>query len=167
MTQTAINYGKVLYQLNVSKESILETQKILKEVPDVLEILDNPTISFLQKQKVIVRVFPRELHNFLCVVCKYKHVQLLNEIFQAYQEHYNEQKEILSATLYYVTPPREEQLEGIKKFLKKQYRMQSVVLELKEDKSLVGGFIIRIKDHEYDNSLKGSIHELQQKLIWR
>ena len=167
MTQTAINYGKVLYQLNVSKENILETQKLLKEVPEVLKVLENPTISFVQKQRVIGRIFPKELHNFLCVVCKYKHAQLLDEIFQAYQEYYNEQKEILSATLYYVTPPRTEQLEGIKKFLKKQYHTQKVALELKEDKSLVGGFIIRTKDHEYDNSLKGSIHELQQKLIWR
>lgn len=167
MTQTAINYGKVLYQLNVSKESILETQKLIKEVPELLKALENPTISFVQKQRVIGRAFPKELHNFLCVVCKYKHAQLLNEIFQAYQEHYNEQKEILSATLYYVTPPKDEQLEGIKKFLKKQYHMKAVALELKEDKSLVGGFIIRTKDHEYDNSLKGSIHELQQKLIWR
>ncbi len=76
-------------------------------------------------------------------------------------------RNILSATLYYVTPPKAEQLEGIKKFLKKQYHTQAVALKLKEDKSLVGGFIIRTKDHEYDNSLKGSIHELQQKLIWR
>ena len=167
MTQTAINYGKVLYQLNVPKESILETQRLLKEVPELLKTLENPTISFVQKQRVINRVFPKELHNFLCVVCKYKHAELLNEIFQAYQEHYNEQKKILSASLYYVTPPKAEQLEGIKKFLKKQYHTQAVALELKEDKSLVGGFIIRTKDHEYDNSLKGSIHELQQKLIWR
>ena len=35
MTQTAINYGKVLYQLNVPKESILETQRLLKEVPEL------------------------------------------------------------------------------------------------------------------------------------
>ena len=45
MTQTAINYGKVLYQLNVPKESILETQRLLKEVPELLKTLENPTIS--------------------------------------------------------------------------------------------------------------------------
>lgn len=167
MTQTAINYGKVLYQLGASKESVLETQRLLEEVPELLEVLENPIISFSQKQRVINRIFSKEIQNFLCVVCKYKHAQLLEEIFQAYQQYYNEQKNILSATLYYVTPPKAEQLEGIKNFLKKQYHTQAVDLELKEDKSLVGGFIIRTKDQEYDNSLKGSIHALQQKLIWR
>ena len=167
MTQTAINYGKVLYQLNVLKESILETQRLLKEVPELLKTLENPTISFVQKQRVINRVFPKELHNFLCVVCKYKHAELLNEIFQAYQEHYNEQKNILSATLYYVTPPKAEQLEGIKKFLKKQYHTQAVALKLKEDKSLVGGFVLRAGDREYDWSLIGRYKKLKQKLTRR
>lgn len=40
-------------------------------------------------------------------------------------------------------------------------------MELKEDKSLVGGFILRVEDQEFDYSLKGRINALQQKLIWR
>ena len=56
MTQTAINYGKVLYQLNVPKESILETQRLLKEVPELLKTLENPTVSFVQKQASVYPV---------------------------------------------------------------------------------------------------------------
>ena len=37
MTQTAINYGKVLYQLNVPKESIWKPRSFLKEVPELLK----------------------------------------------------------------------------------------------------------------------------------
>ena len=95
------------------------------------------------------------------------HVELLPEIFRAYQEYYNEQKHILNAALYYVVLPSETQLEGIKAFLRKQYGTEDVELKFIEDKSLVGGFVLRIKDQEFDYSLKGRINALQQKLIWR
>ena len=36
------------------------------------------------------------MKNFLCVVCKYAHAALLPEIFQAYQDYYNEQHKILT-----------------------------------------------------------------------
>ena len=60
-----------------------------------------------------------------------------------------------------------EQLEGIEAFLNKKYGAKAVAFTLKEEKSLVGGFVLRVKDQEFDYSLKGRINALQQKLIWR
>lgn len=167
MTQTSINYARVLYELSVSPESVKDAKQIIKETPRLLQILESPVVSLSQKEKAVRRIFEKTLADFICVLCRYGHAALLFEIFQAYQEYYNEQKHILDAVLYYVTPPAKEQLEGIREFLKNKYGTANAVLELKEDKSLVGGFILQVKDQEFDYSLKGRINALQQKLIWR
>ena len=167
MTQTAINYARVLYELSVSPESVREAEKMIKETPQLLHTLESPVVPLSQKEKAIGRIFAKDLKNFMCVLCRYSHMGLLPEIFRVYQEYYNEQNHILSATLYYVIPPSKDQLEGIRQFLRKKYGTEDVQLKLIEDKSLVGGFILRIKDQEFDYSLKGRINALKQKLVWR
>ena len=124
MTQTSINYGIVLYELSVPGEAVEVSRRILEEVKELSKVLESPVVPFEEKEKVISRIFPEEMKNFLCVVCKYAHAALLPEIFQAYQDYYNEQHKILTADLYCVAPPTEEQLEGIRKFLLKKYQMQ-------------------------------------------
>ena len=167
MTQTSINYGKVLYELSVPQEAAETSRRILEEVKELSKVLESPVVPFDEKEKVIGRIFPEEMKNFLCVVCKYAHAALLPEIFQAYQDYYNEQHKILTADLHCVAPPTEEQLEGIRKFLLKKYQMQDAKIRIIKDESLVGGFLIRTRDQEFDYSLKGRINALQQKLIWR
>ena len=167
MTQTSINYGIVLYELSVPQEAAETSRRILEEVKELSKVLESPVVPFDEKEKVIGRIFPEEMKNFLCVVCKYAHAALLPEIFQAYQDYYNEQHKILTADLHCVAPPTEEQLEGIRKFLLKKYQMQDAKIRIIKDESLVGGFLIRTRDQELDYSLKGRINALQQKLIWR
>ena len=52
-------------------------------------------------------------------------------------------------------------------YLMKQYQADKVELILKEEKDLIGGFVLKVGDHVYDNSLSGKMRKLQQKLTWR
>lgn len=167
MTQTSINYGKVLYELSIPREAVEASRRILEEVKELSGVLESPVVTLDEKKRAVERIFPQEMKNFLCVVCKYAHATLLPEIFQAYQDYYNEQHKILTADLHCVVPPTEEQLEGIRNFLLKKYQMQDAKIRIIKDESLVGGFLIRTRDQEFDYSLKGRINALQQKLIWR
>ena len=167
MTQTSINYARVLYGLSVSPESIKEAKEIFEKTPQLFPVLESPVVPVSQKEKAIKRIFEKKVADVICVLCRHHHAELLYEIFQAYQEYYNEQNQILNAELSYVVPPSKEQLEGIEAFLNKKYGAKAVAFTLKEEKSLVGGFGLRVKDQEFDYSLKGRINALQQKLIWR
>ena len=167
MTQTSINYGKVLYELSIPREAVEASRRILEEVKELSGVLESPVVTLGEKERAVERIFPQEMKNFLCVVCKYAHAALLPEIFQAYQDYYNEQHKILTADLYCVSAPSPEQLEGIKKFLLGRYQAQDAEIRIIKDESLVGGFLIRTRDQEFDYSLKGRINALQQKLIWR
>ena len=167
MTQTSISYGRILYELSVLPQTVEQARKLIEASEETRRLLESPIVSLDQKEKVIKRLFPREIWGFLTVVCKDGHAGLLPEMFRAYQEYYNQQNHILTAALYYVTPPTKEQLEGIKKFLCSTCHTKDADIEMIEDKSLVGGFIIRAGEQEFDYSLKGRIQALQQKLSWR
>lgn len=167
MTENLNNYGKVLYELHVSKESAACAEGILHQVPEVTEVLSSPIVALEEKEKTVDRIFPEELHNFMKVLCRYHKAGAAQEIFRAYQEYYNKQNHVLNAVLTYVVLPTEEQRQGIEKFLCGKYHVKSVELKLREDKSLVGGFVIRVGDQEIDYSLRGRINKLQQKLTWR
>ncbi|MEW3583881.1 F0F1 ATP synthase subunit delta, partial [[Clostridium] symbiosum] len=74
---------------------------------------------------------------------------------------------ILRAELTCVTPPSEEQLQGMKKYLCRRYRKNDVTFDIREDASLLGGFILKAGDFEYDYSLDGRLKRLQHKLTRR
>ena len=60
----AVSYGKVLFELNIPKESVQKTQEILKAVPQLSELFMNPTVALKKKLAVIDRVFPEDMRNF-------------------------------------------------------------------------------------------------------
>lgn len=43
----------------------------------------------------------------------------------------------------YVTPPKDEQLKGIKAFLCREFQAEQAEIEMIEDKSLIGGFVLQ------------------------
>ena len=67
-----------------------------------------------------------------------------------------------NAILSYVTEPTREQLEGIKSFLNKKYK--DINIEMREDPSLGGGFVIQAGNDVYDWSLKGRIKQFEDKI---
>lgn len=68
------------------------------------------------------------------------------------------------AQLIYVTPPTEEQLSGIRKFLEKEFGNPDIELEMNQDVSLKSGFILRVGTKEYDWSEKGRISQLENTI---
>lgn len=167
MAQIADRYAKTLYELSVAPELIESTAQILASVPEVLKVLASPLTSINKKEAVIERIFPKQMTAFLKIVCKKGRAIFLPEIFEAYKAYAASLDKQMTAELFYVTPPTEAQLEGMKSFLKKKYKMSDVTVEMKEDKSLLGGFLLSAAGEEYDYSLRGRFAKLEQQLIRR
>lgn len=58
---------------------------------------------------VVDRVFPKEIRNFLKVACRYQRMNLIEDIFTAYDRYCDEQNQVLNAVLTCIQPPTEEQ----------------------------------------------------------
>lgn len=165
MTQTELNYAVVLYELPIEKESIKSAQECFQNVPMLKEILANPTIDKKQKWNIIERVFPKEMQAFLKKVCELGHMSKIENIFEAYTKYAQEQEGAVCAQIFYVTEPNEEQKAGFVNFIKKEYGCQNVKLQLVEDRSLLGGFLLKIGNIEYDYSLLGKLNHIRQQLM--
>lgn len=166
-SSAAVRYARVLYELEISKTDIQRIKDLFIEVPQLREVLMNPTVAAKSKMSVIDQVFPESMRNFLKVVCKNERIDFLNEIFAAYEAYCEEQQNLLTATLTCVEPPSEEQLEKMKAFLCDKYQTVDAKIEIVEDNTLLGGFVLRVQNDEYDWSLKGRLTRLEQKLTWR
>ena len=145
----------------------METEKIFEGTPQLKGVLENPLVSLKEKEHVIDRVFPQEMKNFLKITCKYQKISSIEEILEAYGDYSRKQKGVLKAVLTYVTKPEEAQKEKMEDFLRREFGAKEVILTLKEDKSLIGGFILSAGDKEYDWSLRGRYTKLRQKLTRR
>ena len=133
----AIRYARVLYEVGVPKEAVQKTREIFEEVPQLHEIFANPTIELQKKMNVVDRVFPKEIRNFLKVACRYQRMNLIEDIFTAYDRYCE------------------------------KYGAKSAKIEVRQDKALLGGFILRVGSDEYDWSMKGRLNRLEQRLTWR
>ena len=72
---------------------------------------------------------------------------------------------VTRATVICTTPPTDEQLKGIVNFIKKETNSEDVQVDVKEDKSIVGGFIISVEGKEYDFSLKAKMNAIKEQLM--
>ena len=163
MTQTAINYANELFKTGITREILSDAKDILDAVPQIRLEFEDPTVELEKKHTVIEKVFPVEIRNFLKLLCDNGDFGLFDGIYQEYK-NLGKTKETIEtqADLYYVTPPTEKQLEGIRKFLAKQFNNEDIEIITIKDESLKSGFVLRIGNKEYDWSEKGRIEQLQK-----
>ena len=67
MTETARTYAIVLYELGIPEEMVREAVKLLKENPELPEVLNSPVVPLKSKHAVIEKVFREPEFSVLMV----------------------------------------------------------------------------------------------------
>lgn len=165
--QAAMSYAIALYELGILEADIERSRQIVESSPELEKILTCPVVSGKSKMACIDKIFPEGIRNFIKVVCSHQKCGLLIPIFDCYKAYALAMGNVQNAVLRCVTPPKESQLEGIKKFLLRRFKASEVRIEIVKDPSLIGGFIIEAGGCEFDYSMRGRFHQLEQKLIRR
>ncbi len=163
----ADDYGKVLFEENIDGKAIDKSIEILNSSDELVTALDNPAISEDEKHRVVDRLFPEEMKSFIKYVCDNRHIYIMNDIYNVYNNLVLESTGGIKAQFICVTEPDENEAERIKNMIKNKYNCQKVILEVIKKPELIGGFILKIGDYEYDRSLKGTLNNLVKKLEWR
>lgn len=165
MTQTAINYASDLRRQTIGREVLNQVEDILDVVPQVRCDLEDLSVPLEKKHLIIERIFPGEIRNFIKILCDNNDFGLFEDICKAYDEAgKTDNRKDGKAELVYVTEPSEEQLSGIRRFLTKEFGSDEYRLDLKEDKSIKSGFILRVGTKEYDWSESGRIAQLKHAM---
>lgn len=167
MTQAAINYGRVLWDLSLPWETVEEAAGLLRDLPELKGALSSPVVSKGSKRRIIDRVFPEGIRSFLKVMSDRGDMDLSEDSFAAWRSLCCEKKGILEADFYYVNDPGEERVTRIKEMLCRKYGKKDIKLHMIRDPKLIGGFLIRVGDVETDLSFSGRLKRLEQKLVRR
>ena len=166
MTQTVIDYAKEMKRLSVSPEDVKQTVELLEALPQVKVDFENPTVELEKKIHLIEMIFPKQIRDFLELLCDHHDFNLFSEIVEAYHEELRkvENNSNLAVQISYVVPPTDDQLNKMKEFLKEKCHADALDVTLKEDKNLLGGFIIRAGNEEYDWSMRGRLQQIERSM---
>ncbi len=166
MTEQAKIYGKVLYELQIPEHMVQETGRIFKENPQLTTLLNDPTVQAEKKKKYNWENIWKEpdfsplISSFLKKACESGCIGEIEDILTVWNQCVLAASGILKAKLIYVTEPDHEQLEGIQSFLCKEFHKKQCSFQWKRIEKLLGGFILKAEDMEYDYSLKAQLKQL-------
>ncbi len=167
MMDLPVNYARVLSDMDLSTEELAKIRELLTERQELTDILINPLVLKSEKRKVIERLFPQPVWDFVENICDSSAVESAADIFAEYDAIMNARNSSIDAVLTYVTAPDEAQIEKLKAKLAKEHGIQNVNLKLVEDPSLMGGFILTAGKYVLDRSVKTSIERLERHFAER
>ena len=158
-------YIQNLLSNQVSVGSLEDALRLYNSSEELRETLNNPNYPVEEKQQVINDLFAPSVREFLGELAEKCQCGDLEELIEAYIVEGDRKKNIVHATVTCINPPDEKQLKGIEDFVRKETKSENVVVDIKKDASLVGGFVIAVEGKEYDFSLKTKMQTIKEQIL--
>lgn len=158
-------YIQNLLSNQVSVGSLEDALRLYNSSEELRETLNNPNYPAEEKQQVINDLFAPSVREFLGELAEKCQCGDLEELIEAYIVEGDRKKNIIHATVTCINPPDEKQLKGIEDFVRKETKSENVVVDIKKDASLVGGFVIAVEGKEYDFSLKTKMQTIKEQIL--
>ena len=174
MKEITSRYAEALFSLKKDSDTLLETQKEIKELkkvfienPDFIVILSSSYKSLEEKIEIIDKTLvgvDDEIKSLIKIICRNHRAKYIVEVFDDFNSLVNEYRGVKEGLVYSTIKLSEEQLN---KLNKKISEVEKRPTELKNiiDPSLIGGVKIVINDHIYDGSIKHHIEDMKLSLL--
>lgn len=166
-------YAKALFDFSLEKnllENIYKDMIILKEVcensKDFMHLLYSPVISHTKKTSIFKILFSEKLnslsYHFLEILIKKHREMIIREISQDFVQLYKEHHNIKTVFLKTASAANEKNVLNLKEALSKNFSSSiEMVQEIKE--SLIGGFVFKVDDLQYDATIRRNINRLKKE----
>jgi F-type H+-transporting ATPase subunit delta len=173
-TKAAGRYAKALLELALDQQKIevIENnmQQIISvatEAHDFQVFLSSPLIKVDKKLEVIKSIFGNFdalSISFLEMVATNRRESLITEIASAFLAQLKEHRGIVPVTIISAKPLDAQTKAQITSKISASIKG---TLEITEnlDESLIGGFIVRMGDHQIDASVSNQLNRLKQELV--
>ena len=166
------NNAIVLYRLAVERRDVEEAQRVYFVTEKLAQTLANPLIPLTKKYDIIEKVYgfesePKLITSFIKEMVKLGYAAEMNEIFEAYYRYWDEKNHIIRAELISAEAATDEEANDAKALLQSKYPEYEISLTQKVDETLLGGYVIKTLNTEYDRSYEGKLRELERKLTRR
>lgn len=171
-SRAAIRYAKAILDLSVENKVTDAVEKDMRSVTSTIfesselrELLASPVVNGAAKKKALFEIFKGSstvTEGAINMLVQNKRVSMLNEVALKYIILNEQQK---GKDVAYVTTavPLTPELE--KKILLQVVKItgKKVTLENKIDESIIGGFVLRVGDLQYDASIANTLNKLKRE----
>ena len=152
----------------IYREEIDRVSNLIAQEEVLKEAICNPLYDHADRKKVLGVILEklnlsRVVESFMLLLFDKGRFGFLNNINEFYQKLADELKGIARATLVSATELSSEAVEKIRTILS-QKTGKDVILEIKQDPSLLGGIVTRIGDLVLDGSIKTQLLNMRESL---
>ncbi len=172
-SKAAIRYAKAVLQhateANVASEVFDDMQSVyatLEGSKELRSVLSSPVVKSEDKKEALLKIFTNESNTtkgLIQVLVDNKRVAQLGRVASSYIDLYNESKGVKVAkvtTAVALTPALEEKVLAK---VKELTGSTSVTLENEIDTSIIGGFILRVGDLQYNASIANQLGNIKRE----
>lgn len=171
-SRAAIRYAKAVLSLateNKSADVVNSDMKLItstiSQSEDLSQMLQNPVVESADKKAVLTSVFKNAnvaTTNLINTLISNKRLPLLNDVASSYTQLFDQMRGSQVATVTTAVPLTED-LKG--KVLAKVKELTGKDAEVKNiiDESILGGFILRVGDIQYNASISNKLDKLKRE----
>lgn len=175
--QVATRYAKSLIDL-AGEQNALEAVKqdielfveTCRQNPELQAVLKNPIMSLDKKASILDGIFGGKLHemilSFFKIVVRKGRSEILYPTAKEFVNQYNIQKNVVKATVTSAAPLSEQNLKHIEQVVKDSTKGE-VILSAIVDPNLIGGFILKVGDRQFDTSISSKLSKLRKEFELR
>ena len=172
-TKVAKRYAKSLIDLS-SETGVLDTiandMKLLASVcdqnRDLAALLASPIINGDKKLSILKKVFADKMNKlslaFFDIITKKGREAYLEAIAKEFTCQYKEMKGIQTAVITSAVGLDDKLREEVYSIIRKSAQSEIELVE-KVDKNLIGGFVLRMGDKQYDASIASDLKKLTRE----
>ena len=171
----SVRYTKSLFAL-AEEKGILDVVKndmenifaVMNESEELKLVFQNPILKPSNKQDVIKQLFGASFHpislSFINLLIKNRREEHLHDISRNFMAKYRKKKGIETGTFTTAVTIKTETLDMIRVLIRKAMNIE-VELSNSVDSRILGGFVLRVGDKQYDASVQSNLNKIKRKLL--
>lgn len=171
----AKRYADALFQLAEEQdltESFVKELDVVRAVFEqnekLVSLLASPNATNADKLALIEVAFDsvhKFIKNELKIMVERRRSSAILQVIEEFKNLYNDKNDIAYAVVSSVRELSQAELSNVETTFKELLNKQSLIIENKVDKSLLGGLRIRVGNTIYDGSLSNKLKRIEQNLL--
>lgn len=171
-SRASIRYAKAALELAQDQKSLKEVSsdmlsitKILADSKELRDMLQNPVVRSSDKKEVLNKVIKSQhkiTGSLINTLITNKRINLLADVATKFNQQYDELRGTQVAKVTTAVPLtndlKQKVLLKVKELTSKEVELENIV-----DASILGGFILRIGDIQYNASIASKLNRLKRE----
>ena len=173
-SRAAIRYSKAIFQIAKESNNLPNIKDDMDSIisahessEDFKKLINNTLINYSDRKEILSTVISKmneKTNNLIDLLITNKRLSILYDIAHGFNDIYNRENNIERATVITATPISDKIKTQVLKKLQKLSN-KSVEIENIIDETILGGFILRYENKEYNASFSQRLSKLKSELI--